>query len=83
MGEPLVHGRQNVFGARETGSRARAIGKGGGPRNVLIQRQDGTRVVRPVSGAKKTRNKSTWRARVGGTKGFPGQGRFTGLERNR
>ena len=29
-------------------------GKGGGPRNVLIQRQDGTKVVRPFRGLRKS-----------------------------
>ena len=28
-------------------------GKGGGPRNVLIQREDGTRVIRPFRGLRK------------------------------
>ena len=28
-------------------------GKGGGPRNVLIEREDGTRVVRPFRGLRK------------------------------
>lgn len=28
-------------------------GKGGGPRNVLIRREDGTRVVRPFRGLRK------------------------------
>jgi hypothetical protein len=30
-------------------------GKGGGPRNVLIRRADGTRVVRPFRGLRKPR----------------------------
>jgi hypothetical protein len=28
-------------------------GEGGGPRNVLIEREDGTRVVRPFRGMRK------------------------------
>jgi hypothetical protein len=30
-------------------------GKGGGPRNVLIQREDGSRVVRPFRGLRRPR----------------------------
>jgi acetyl esterase len=30
-------------------------GPGGGPRNVLIQREDGTRVVRPFRGLRRVR----------------------------
>ena len=29
-------------------------GKGGGPRNVLIRREDGTQVVRPFRGLRRT-----------------------------
>lgn len=29
-------------------------GPGGGPRNVLIEREDGTRVIRPFRGLRKT-----------------------------
>lgn len=31
-------------------------GQGGGPRNVLIERADGTRVVRPFRGLRRTRS---------------------------
>lgn len=30
-------------------------GPGGGPRNVLVQREDGTRVVRPFRGLRRPR----------------------------
>jgi len=32
-------------------------GKGGGPRNVLIRREDGTKVVRPFRGLRNTRKR--------------------------
>jgi acetyl esterase len=41
----LEHGRQVVVLAR--------WGAGGGPRNVLIQRADGSRVVRPFRGLRR------------------------------
>jgi hypothetical protein len=33
-------------------------GKGGGPHNVLIQREDGTRVIRPFRGSRKRETKA-------------------------
>jgi hypothetical protein len=46
----LEHGKPVVVPARR--------GKGGGPRNILIQREDGTKVVRPLSGVKKCKKAS-------------------------
>jgi hypothetical protein len=45
-------------------------GKGGGPRNVLIQREDGTRVVRPFRGLRKA-DRNVTNDRRNGRPAFP------------
>jgi hypothetical protein len=54
-----MDGRENVMVGKtylELGKSVVVLarwGKGGGPRNVLIQREDGTRVIRPFRGLRK------------------------------